>query len=71
MDIDLMLRVYPFFIDAAGTTILLSVLTALLGLTCGALGAAARLSRCAPAVCGCRAYVRRLSRHTRTTDRSF
>jgi len=45
MDIDLMLRVYPFFLEAAWTTILLSVLTALLGLTMGALGAAARLSR--------------------------
>jgi polar amino acid transport system permease protein len=45
MDIDLMLRVYPFFLEAAWITILLSVLTALLGLTCGALGAAARLSR--------------------------
>ena len=45
MDIDLMLRVYPFFLEAAWITILLSVLTALLGLTFGALGAAARLSR--------------------------
>lgn len=45
MDVDLMLRVYPFFIEAAWTTILLSVLTALLGLICGSLGAAARLSR--------------------------
>lgn len=45
MDIDLMMRVYPFFLEAAWTTILLSVLTALLGLACGALGTAARLSR--------------------------
>ncbi len=45
MDIDLMLRVYPFFLEAAWVTILLSVLTALLGLACGAAGAAARLSR--------------------------
>lgn len=45
MDIDLMFRVYPFFLDAARVTILLSVLTSLLGLICGILGAAARLSR--------------------------
>ena len=45
MDFDLIFRVYPFFIEAAGITILLSVLTAILGLACGALGAAARLSR--------------------------
>jgi polar amino acid transport system permease protein len=45
LDFDLMLRVYPFFLEAAVVTIELSVLTALLGLTCGALGAAARMSR--------------------------
>ncbi|MFV0514413.1 MAG: amino acid ABC transporter permease [Jhaorihella sp.] len=45
MDFDLMLRVYPFFLKAALVTIELSVLTALLGLVCGSLGAAARLSR--------------------------
>lgn len=45
MDVDLMLKVFPFFLDAAWTTILLSVLTAILGLCCGTLGAAARLSR--------------------------
>jgi polar amino acid transport system permease protein len=45
LDFDLMLRVYPFFVEAALVTIELSVLTALLGLTCGALGAAARMSR--------------------------
>lgn len=45
MDIELMLKVYPFFLEAAWTTILLSVLTAILGLACGTLGAAARLSR--------------------------
>lgn len=45
MDIELMLKVYPFFLEAAWTTILLSVLTAVLGLACGTLGAAARLSR--------------------------
>lgn len=47
MDFELILRVYPFFLEAAWVTIELSVLTALLGLTCGALGAAARLSRLA------------------------
>lgn len=40
-----MLKVYPFFLEAAWITILLSILTAVLGLTCGALGAAARMSR--------------------------
>ena len=39
MDIDLMLRVYPFFLEAAWVTIQLSVLTALLGLLCGVAGA--------------------------------
>jgi polar amino acid transport system permease protein len=47
LDIDLILRVYPFFLQAAWLTIELSVLTAILGLTCGALGAAARMSRLA------------------------
>lgn len=47
MDIDLILRVYPFFLQAALVTVELSVLTAILGLACGALGAAARLSRLA------------------------
>lgn len=45
MDIDLMLKVYPYFLEAAWVTIVLSVLTAILGLICGTLGAAARLSR--------------------------
>ena len=45
MDFDLMLRVYPFFLKAAVVTIELSVLTTILGLVCGALGTAARLSR--------------------------
>lgn len=49
MDFDLMLRVYPFFLQAAGVTIVLSVLTAALSLACGTLGAAARLSRHASA----------------------
>jgi polar amino acid transport system permease protein len=47
LDIDLILRVYPFFLQAAWLTIELSVPTAILGLTCGALGAAARMSRLA------------------------
>jgi polar amino acid transport system permease protein len=45
MDFELILRVYPFFLEAAWVTIELSILTAVLGLTCGALGAAARMSR--------------------------
>lgn len=45
MDIDLMMKVYPFFLQAAWVTVQLSVLTAILGLICGSLGAAARLSR--------------------------
>lgn len=47
MDIDLILRVYPFFLEAALVTIELAVLSIALGLTCGALGAYARLSRSA------------------------
>ncbi|MYM55910.1 amino acid ABC transporter permease [Thalassovita mangrovi] len=45
MDVELMLKVYPFFLKAAWVTIQLSVLTTILGLICGSLGAAARLSR--------------------------
>ncbi|MCZ4288763.1 amino acid ABC transporter permease [Hoeflea alexandrii] len=45
MDTDLMLRVFPFFLQAAWVTIQLSVLSCAMGLVCGALGAAARLSR--------------------------
>jgi len=45
MDVDLMMRVYPFFLEAAWVTIQLSVYTTILGLACGALGASARLSR--------------------------
>lgn len=48
MDLDLILRVYPFFLEAALVTIELSVLTCILGLSCGALGASMRLSRLAP-----------------------
>ena len=43
-----MLRVYPFFLQAALVTVQLSVLTCILGLACGALGAAMRLSRLVP-----------------------
>ena len=45
MDVELILKVYPYFLKAAWVTVELSVLTTLLGLICGALGAAARLSR--------------------------
>ncbi|OIQ45379.1 MAG: nickel transporter [Roseobacter sp. MedPE-SW] len=45
MDYALMQRVFPFFLEAAWITIVLSVLTAILGLTCAMLGTAARLSR--------------------------
>lgn len=45
MDFDLILRVYPFFLEAAWVTIQLSVYSIALGLVCGALGATARLSR--------------------------
>ena len=45
MDFDLILRVYPFFLEAALVTIELAVLSIILGLACGALGAYARLSR--------------------------
>ena len=45
MDVDLILKVYPFFLQAAVVTIELSILTTILGLVCGALGAAGRLSR--------------------------
>ncbi|MBC7145956.1 MAG: amino acid ABC transporter permease [Thioclava marina] len=45
MDTELILKVYPYFLEAALITIELSVLTIALGLICGALGATARLSR--------------------------
>jgi len=47
MDFGLILRVYPYFLEAALVTIQLSVLSIALGLVCGALGASARLSRSA------------------------
>lgn len=45
MDFDLILRVYPYFLQAALVTIQLAVYSTALGLVCGALGASARLSR--------------------------
>ncbi len=45
MDTELILKVYPYFLKAAVVTVELSVLTIVLGLICGALGAASRLSR--------------------------
>ena len=45
MDFDLILRVLPYFLQAAIITIELSVYSTALGLVCGALGASARLSR--------------------------
>ena len=45
MDFDLILRVLPYFLQAAIITIKLSVYSIALGLVCGAFGASARLSR--------------------------
>ncbi|MES0881758.1 amino acid ABC transporter permease [Roseibium sp. SCP14] len=45
MDFDLILRVFPYFLQAAVVTIKLSVYSTALGLVCGALGTSARLSR--------------------------
>ncbi|NDR56720.1 amino acid ABC transporter permease [Pseudoruegeria sp. M32A2M] len=45
MDFELMMRIYPYFLHAAWVTVQLSILTTILGLACGSLGAAARLSR--------------------------
>jgi len=45
MDFELIFQVTPYFLTAAWVTIQLSVLSCLLGLACGALGASARLSR--------------------------
>jgi len=47
MDFDLILRIYPFFLEAALVTIQLAVYSTILGLLCGALGAYARLHRLA------------------------
>ncbi len=48
MDFDLMLRVAPFFVEAAWITVLISVLSLALGLVMGALGAGLRLSSATP-----------------------
>ena len=45
MDFPLMLKLFPFFLEAAWITVVLSVLSTVLGLLCGALGTAAKLSR--------------------------
>lgn len=45
MDFDLIVRVYPFYLQAAWVTVQISALSIALGLTCGAMGTAARLSR--------------------------
>ncbi|MEO1190771.1 MAG: amino acid ABC transporter permease [Pseudomonadota bacterium] len=48
MDFDLMVRVFPFFLEAAWVTIEISVLALLLGLAMAVLGSALRLSPMAP-----------------------
>ncbi len=48
MDVALMMRVFPFFLEAALVTIELSALAVLLGLTMAALATAARMSALAP-----------------------
>lgn len=45
MDLDLVVRVLPFFVKAAWVTLQISVLSLLLGLVCSALGATAKLAR--------------------------
>ncbi|MEN2980708.1 amino acid ABC transporter permease [Tistrella bauzanensis] len=45
MDVELMIRVFPYFAEAAWTTVQISVLALALGLVMAALGSAARLSR--------------------------
>lgn len=45
MDFDLILRVYPYFLQAAWVTVQLSVLSIIIGLIMGALGTMAKLSR--------------------------
>jgi len=44
MDVSLMLKLFPFFLEAAWITVVLSVLSVTLGLICGALGTYAKLS---------------------------
>jgi polar amino acid transport system permease protein len=48
MDLDLMLRVAPFFVEAAWVTVWISALALLLGLAMGSLGAGLRLAQIAP-----------------------
>jgi polar amino acid transport system permease protein len=48
MDLDLIGRVWPFFVEAAVVTVELSILSIALGLVLGALAAAAKLSRVRP-----------------------
>lgn len=48
MDLDLMIRVAPFFVEAAWVTLQISVLSLALGLAMGSLGAASRLSPLRP-----------------------
>jgi polar amino acid transport system permease protein len=48
MDFGLIVRVFPFFLEAAWVTVQISVLSLLLGLVMAGLGAAARLSRSWP-----------------------
>lgn len=48
MDLDLMLRVTPFFVEAAWVTVEVSLLSLVLGLAMGALGTALRLSPLRP-----------------------
>lgn len=45
MDFSLMVRVFPFFLEAALVTVQISALALVLGLAAGSLGAAAKLSR--------------------------
>lgn len=45
MDFELMVQVYPFFLESAWVTIKIAVLATLLGLVCGTLGTIARLSQ--------------------------
>ncbi|EAB6718219.1 amino acid ABC transporter permease [Salmonella enterica subsp. enterica serovar Virchow] len=57
MDIELMKRVLPFFMEAAVTTIQISALALALGLTMGALAAFAKMSGVAPVRWLANAYV--------------
>jgi polar amino acid transport system permease protein len=48
MDLDLMLRVTPFFVEAAWVTVVISFFSLILGLCMGALGTGLRLARVRP-----------------------